>query len=403
MDRVIDWACLPTTPTKEEQVSSNATATACSLVKLSWNRRGRQNLFRTVTLDPERLARWCKNIPNSTTGPSSFVRMLSLETLTAEHLIEHIEHIKAFKQITILYLAFFDGETFDQEKIEQCFGHFGQTVHFLSFLIPRCRASLFPHLLGIFTRAIRIDITIPCITQDVDETRYKPLPNLELLGLGLEQNATLDYELLEACTNLRAACISCPLSTSRFWFNHLFIRCADTLESVLIGPEHRGTSSSPHRPAISFSLDLFYNPDPIEAILPIPDAIPLSMHWSMAQCINIRDIDVAVEPKAPGALAQEIITSAPITKLRSICLIFDCNVKADLASQVNFEAWEALERHLCYIADQKLKKDPPEKFTVTLFFTPYAKRRIRKDGGEVRLGKFLDGLQKRGVLEVKVP
>lgn len=125
------------------------------------------------------------------------------------------------------------------------------------------------------------------------------------------------------------------------------------------------------------------------------------MHWSLTQCANIRDIDVAVEPRGPGALAQEIITSAPTAKLRSICLIFDCKVKADLASQVNFEAWEALESHLCYIADKKSKKDPPEEFTVTLFFTPFAKRYIARDGGELRLGKFLDGLQKKGVLEVK--
>jgi hypothetical protein len=122
----------------------------------------------------------------------------------------------------------------------------------------------------------------------------------------------------------------------------------------------------------------------------------------MAQCANIRDIDVAVEPKGPGTLALEILTSAPIAKLRSVCLIFDCEVKADLASQVDFEAWEALESHLCYVADKRLKKDPPEEFVVTLFFTPNAKRHIRKDGGEVRLGKFLDGLQKRGVLKVKM-
>jgi len=141
--------------------------------------------------------------------------------------------------------------------------------------------------------------------------------------------------------------------------------------------------------------------EPIEAIFPIRDDIYLSYHWSMATCANIRDIDVAVEPSGPGTLAEEIVTSAPVTKLRSICLIFDCKVKADLGSQVDLEAWEAFENHLCYIADKKLKKDPPEEFTVTLFFTPYARRHIRKDGGEVRLGKFLDGLQKRSVLEVR--
>lgn len=161
--------------------------------------------------------------------------------------------------------------------------------------------------------------------------------------------------------------------------------------------------SSPHIRVPVSSWTYFATQDPIEAILPIPDDIPLTTHWSMAQCVNIRDIDVAVQPEGPGALAQEIITSAPIAKLRSICLILDCKVKADLASQVDLGAWEALESHLCYIADQKLKKDPPEKFVVTLFFTPSAKRHIRKGGGEVRLGKFLDGLQKRGVLKVKVP
>ena len=145
----------------------------------------------------------------------------------------------------------------------------------------------------------------------------------------------------------------------------------------------------------------FTNSDPIEVIFPIPDGIPLSMHWSMAPCVNIRDIDVAVEPSGPGALAQEIVTSAPIAKLRSICLIFDCKVQADLGSQVDFEAWEAFESYLCHVADKKLKKDPPEEFAVTLFFTPHAKRHIRKDGGEVRLGKFLGGLQKRGVLKGK--
>lgn len=242
VDRVIDWACLPATAEEED---CGATARACSLVKFSWSRRSRQKLFRTVTLDPELIVRWCKNIPDSPTGLSSFVRMLSLERLTSGHLIDHIKHLKAFKHITILYLGFFDGETFDEEKIERCFGHFGPTVQFLSLLIPQCKASLFPHLLGLFTRAIRIDINIPYIIQDVKETEYKPLPNLELLGLGLEQNAMIDYELLEVCTNLRAACISCPRSTSRFWFNHLFIRCADTLESVLIGPEHKGKSELP--------------------------------------------------------------------------------------------------------------------------------------------------------------
>lgn len=395
MDRIIDWACLPATA---EEQNSDATARACSLVKFSWSRRSRQKLFRTVTLDPESIIHWCSNIPDSPTGPSSFVRMLSLERLTADQLIQHIQHIKAFKQITILFLGFFDGETFDEEKIERCFGHFGPTVQFLSFLIPQCKASLFPHLLGLFTRAIRIDINIPYIFQDVDETEYKPLPNLELLGLGLEQSAVIDYEMLEACTNLRAACISCPRSTSRFWFNHLFIRCADTLESVLIGPECKGKLGL-HR-GFSHGL-IFMDVDPIEAILQIPDDIPLISHWSMASCVNIRDIDVAVEPSGPGDLAREIVTTAPSTKLRSICLIFDCKVKADLESQVDFEAWEGFENHLCCIADKKLKEDPPEEFIVTLFFTPYAKTYLRKDGGEVRLGKFLDGLQKRGVLEVK--
>jgi len=236
IDRVIDWACVPAT-TEED---SNATARACSLVKFSWSRRSRQKLFRRVTLNPELLVRWCKNIPDSAAGPSSFVRVLSLERITADHLIQHIEHLKAFKQVTILYLGFFDDGTFNKEKIERCFSHFGPTVQFLMFFTPQCRASLFPHLLGLFTRAIRIDINIPIIDPDVDETEYKPLPNLEVLRLGLEQGALIDYELLEACTNLRAAFISCPRSTARFWFNHLFIRCADTLESVLIGPEYKG-------------------------------------------------------------------------------------------------------------------------------------------------------------------
>ena len=141
--------------------------------------------------------------------------------------------------------------------------------------------------------------------------------------------------------------------------------------------------------------------DPIEDFLPIPDDIPLSMHWSMASCTNIRDIDVAVEPSGPGALAQEIVTSAPTSKLRSICLIFDCRVRADLESEVDFEAWAPFESHLCYIADKKLKKDPPEEFTVTLFFTPCAKQHIRKDGGVLHLGKFLGGLQKRRVLKFR--
>lgn len=144
------------------------------------------------------------------------------------------------------------------------------------------------------------------------------------------------------------------------------------------------------------------NSDLIDPTFPIPDDTPPSTHWSMARCTNIRDIDVAVEPKGPGALAQEIITSAPTAKLRSICLIFDCEVKADLASQADLRAWGPLESHICYVADRKLKKDPPEKLIVTLFFTPYAKRCIRKNGGQLRLGKFLDGLQKRGVLEVKL-
>ena len=107
------------------------------------------------------------------------------------------------------------------------------------------------------------------------------------------------------------------------------------------------------------------------------------------------DIDVVVVLSKPGSLAEEIITSAPIAKLRSISLSFYCGAEGELDSQVDFAAWETLESYLCYIADEKLKKDPPEKFAVALLFN-------EKDGpSEVRLGKFLGELQKRGVLEVK--
>ena len=129
---------------------------------------------------------------------------------------------------------------------------------------------------------------------------------------------------------------------------------------------------------------------------PVSDDVPLSTHWSIAPCVNIRDIDVVVEGlDDPGALAQEIITSAPVAKLRSIALTFDSDIKDELESRVHFGAWEVLESYLCYVADEKLKKDTPEEFTVTLFFT-------EEDGSEVRLGRFLGGLQKRGVLEATV-
>jgi len=134
----------------------------------------------------------------------------------------------------------------------------------------------------------------------------------------------------------------------------------------------------------------------METVYPVSDDIPLSTHWSMAPCVNIRDIDVVVEGlDDPGTLAEEIITSAPVAKLRSINLTFISDVKAELESRVHFEAWEALESYLCYVADEKLKKDTPEEFTVNLFFT-------KKDGSEVQLGRFLDGLQRRGVLDAKV-
>ena len=42
--------------------------------------------------------------------------------------------------------------------------------------------------------------------------------------------------------------------------------------------------------------------------------------------------------------------------------------QAELESQVHSEAWEAWESCLCCVAHEKLKKDPPEEFTVTLFF-----------------------------------
>ena len=216
------------------------------MVKFSWSYPSRQRIFKAVALDPKLLPLWCKNIPDSATEPSSFVRTLSLERLTADHLIEHIKHLKAFSHVTSLSLGEFAGETFDREKIERCFNHFGPTAQCLSLLIPRCKASLFPRPLNLFTQAVRIDINIPYITQDVDKVGYQPLPNLDNLGLGLGYNATIDYDLLEACTNLRRVYISCPRSSSKFWFNHLFIRCAGTLEFILIGPERQGQPNPPH-------------------------------------------------------------------------------------------------------------------------------------------------------------
>jgi len=63
---------------------------------------------------------------------------------------------------------------------------------------------------------------------------------------------------------------------------------------------------------------------------------------------------------------------------------------------VDLEAWEAFESHLCLVADKKLEKDPPEEFTVALFFTPYAKRRIGKEGGKYGLESSWMGCR-RGV------
>ena len=150
----------------------------------------------------------------------------------------------------------------------------------------------------------------------------------------------------------------------------------------------------------TYTVQYSAGPDPIETISPVPGANPRSTHWSIAPCVNVRNIDVAVKPSGPGVLAQEIVTSAPVAKLHSIRLTFDVEVRADLGSQVDFRAWEAFESHLCYVADMKLKKELPEKFLVTLGFTPQAVWQLKMDGGEVRLGKFLDGLQKRGALEV---
>ena len=242
INRVLDLACRPVISEEDPY----ATAKACTLVKFSWSYPSRQRMFRAVALNPELLPRWCENIPNSATGPSSFVRTLSLESLDANHLTEHIEHLKAFNQVTKLFLGDFNGDTFEREEIEQCFAHFGQTAQWLSLFVPRCRASLLPHLLKLFTRAIRIDLNIPYTTRDTDQMVYQPLPNLEVLELGLGNNARIDYELLEACTDLRRVFISCPRASSRFWFNHLFIRCADTLNYILIGPERQGQPKSSH-------------------------------------------------------------------------------------------------------------------------------------------------------------
>lgn len=402
IDRIIDWTC-PSALTEKD----SATASACSLVKSSWTRRSQQHLFRTVVLDPDRLVCWCKNIPASPTGPSSFVDSLLLKKLTADHLIEHIEHIKSFEQVTRLNIQYFHGETFDGEKIERCFAHFGSTVQFLSLVMPLCQASLFPHMLNLLVRAIHIDITTPYTTPNIYKTEYKPLPNLESLRLRLGRRASIDYKMFGAFTNLRKACICHPSSASRVWFNSLFAQCADTLESLYIGPEVEGQSKRPSHPHAGVLLWTQIGADnislvPDEAISSMPDDIPQCTRWSIASCENIRHIEVPVEPREPGALAQQIITSAPVTNLRSIGLFFDtCEMEGGFGSQAGFEAWEALENHLCYVADMKLKKNPPEEFTVMLFINPYGVG--SPGGGEDQLWKFMDGLQKRGVLEIKSP
>lgn len=256
IDRIIDWACLPATTVKGTDAT---TGVACSLVKSSWAHRSRQNLFGVVVLDPERFVRWCQTIPASAKGPSSFVHNLSLNDFTANRLIDHIEHLKAFVQVTNLHLGHLDGETFDREKIEQCFAHFGPTVQILSFFIPQYKTSLFAPLINLFTRAIQMDILSPLIEQDVNEMEYKPLPNLEQLRLVLD-SAKLDYQLLKACTNLRGAYIHLPPSTSRSQFNGLFIRCANTLESLYIGPEIESQSKSPSHHAKGPLIDSFCKP-----------------------------------------------------------------------------------------------------------------------------------------------
>jgi hypothetical protein len=396
IDRVIDLACLPAATEEDILIA----ARACALINPAWSRRSRQILFSTITLNPVLLARWDKNIPDSAQEPASFVRVVYLESPAAEYLIEHIDRLKAFNQVAVLSLSLFDGETFDGEKIERCFAHFGRTVKFLELLKPKCETSLFAHLLNLFAGAARVDILTPHITQDTAKAEYRPLPKLELLRLGLEGDAVFDYGMLEACINLKGVYILCPRSAAKFWMNRLFIRCADTLESILIGAEYPGELKSPPstRTRRVFSLTCFADRYPVEDAS--PDHVPLSAHCSIAPCTNICEINMAVAPSGPGTLAQEIITSAQTAKLHRVFLMFDCKIEADFESQINFEAWEAFEGRLCYVADRKLKRDPPETFVVTLLFTPYAKKYIKEAGGELRLGKFLDGLRGRGVLKV---
>ena len=396
IDRVIDLACLPAATERNILMA----ARACALVNPAWSRRSRQILFSTIALNPVLLARWDKNIPDSAQGPASFVRVIYLESPAAEYLIEHIDRLKAFNQVTVLSLSLFDGETFDGEKIERCFAHFGRAVKFLELLKPKCETSLFAHLLNLFTGATRMDIITPHTTQDAAKAEYRPLPKLELLRLGLEGDVVFDYGMLEACITLKGVFIPCSRTTAKFWINRLFIRCADTLKFILVGPEYPGEFKPPPstRTRSVFSSTCFADRYPVEDAL--PDHVPLSAHWSIAPCTNICEINMAVAPSGPGILAQEIITSAPTAKLRTVFLIFDCEIEADFESQINFEAWEAFENYLCDVAGQKLKKNPPEKFFVMLFFTPYATKYIREAGGGLRLEKFLDGLQKRGVLKV---
>jgi len=114
------------------------TLETCTLVTTTWLARSRRHLFNSISLDDERVRKWCSAIRPGTEGISQLVRTLALQQapqgyrwLGTVFLDTIPDHFSSFRRVEKLVVTWLDLGDFEPGSLGRHFVHYGTSLRSL--------------------------------------------------------------------------------------------------------------------------------------------------------------------------------------------------------------------------------------------------------------------------------
>lgn len=230
---------------------------SCGLVCKAWAPPARYHIFHTVYLpSKERLIRWSQIFDTSECSPSHIVKRLTLsEWFSPAVMEEHklMDHFRSFDNVQELYLRRFDFGNFQGKPLEDYFGHFVSSLRWLEFNWAMTSNPVdLIHMVSLLLNVDDLGIMgLHAGSEGFGEILGHPLVSPTFRGrLRLSTNTHTAGGFISGLVGLPSGV---NFQSLYLWFENtedfrhadrLLEACAETLETLEIGYEFYGVSSS---------------------------------------------------------------------------------------------------------------------------------------------------------------